>query len=259
MTDAKSTIDLQKVYSERLCKYNCVVTEDDYAAFEKFKPYLIRLSEIENKSMAVFDLCKKKFIFFSSRLNNGIHTVCDEDRELLNDFYARLHPDDLNFVLDTKIKMFDFQAGLQPSELKDYKLVFSFRMKNGAGVYWQYVQQQAVLEPDKEGKMWLIVSITELLTEDTTKFKQQRYLINNKTKKFQPFINEKEDGSFQLLSEREWEVFALVAHGMDTPAIAEKLFISKETVNNHRKHILAKTSIGNTAQTIQLAKCLGII
>jgi DNA-binding CsgD family transcriptional regulator len=259
MTDTETKIDFQKVYSERLSKYNCVVTEDDYAAFEKIKSYLIRLSEIESKSMAVFDLCKKKFIFFSSRLNNGIHTVCDDNSELLNDFYARLHPDDLNFVLDTKIKMFDFQAGLQPQELKDYKLVFSFRMKNEAGVYWQYVQQQAVLEPDKEGKMWLIVSITELLTEDTAKFKQQRYLINTKTKKFQPFTNESEDGSFQLLSEREWEVVALVAHGLGTPAIAKKLFISKQTVNNHRKHILAKTNIGNTAQTIQLAKCMGII
>ena len=54
----------------------------------------------------------------------------------------------------------------------------------------------------------------------------------------------------QKLSVREIEIIGLVMQGYTNHEIAEKLFISYETVKSHRKHILLKTGAKNTAALI---------
>jgi DNA-binding NarL/FixJ family response regulator len=55
------------------------------------------------------------------------------------------------------------------------------------------------------------------------------------------------------LSERELEVIALIAEGYTNQQIAEKLFLSSHTVNTHRKNIMAKLGINNTAGIVMYA------
>ena len=54
----------------------------------------------------------------------------------------------------------------------------------------------------------------------------------------------------QKLSLREIEVLGLIMQGYTNNEIAEKLFVSYETVKSHRKHILLKTGAKNTAALI---------
>ncbi|MGI4832152.1 MAG: response regulator [Janthinobacterium lividum] len=56
-----------------------------------------------------------------------------------------------------------------------------------------------------------------------------------------------------LLSKREHEVLQLIAQGLTTSEMAEKLFTSKRTVETHRQNILAKTQMKNTAALIRFA------
>ena len=56
-----------------------------------------------------------------------------------------------------------------------------------------------------------------------------------------------------LISRREREVLTLIADGFTNAEIAGKLFISIPTVNTHRKSLLAKFNVGNTAGLIKLA------
>lgn len=50
-----------------------------------------------------------------------------------------------------------------------------------------------------------------------------------------------------VLSERENEIIVLIAEGHTNEIIAEQLFLSKHTVNTHRKNIMAKLGVKNTA------------
>jgi DNA-binding NarL/FixJ family response regulator len=55
------------------------------------------------------------------------------------------------------------------------------------------------------------------------------------------------------LSERETDVLIGICRGLSTQEIAEKLFISKRTVDSHRANILEKTGSKNTASLVVYA------
>jgi DNA-binding NarL/FixJ family response regulator len=55
------------------------------------------------------------------------------------------------------------------------------------------------------------------------------------------------------LTRREKEVLQLIAEGYTNPEIAEKLFVSLSTVDTHRKSLLAKLDVKNTALLIRFA------
>ncbi|MFK7949618.1 MAG: LuxR C-terminal-related transcriptional regulator [Saprospiraceae bacterium] len=54
------------------------------------------------------------------------------------------------------------------------------------------------------------------------------------------------------LSKREIEVMNLVIEGFDNQKIAKKLFISKHTVQSHRKNIFKKMDVHSVAELIKL-------
>lgn len=49
------------------------------------------------------------------------------------------------------------------------------------------------------------------------------------------------------LSDREIEIIRLISDGLTNKQIADQLFLSKHTVNTHRKNIMQKLGINNTA------------
>ena len=54
----------------------------------------------------------------------------------------------------------------------------------------------------------------------------------------------------RLLTSREYEILHFIAMGFDSEIIAEKLFLSVNTVNTHRRNILKKTGASNTLELI---------
>ncbi|HTE12096.1 MAG TPA: response regulator transcription factor [Chitinophagaceae bacterium] len=68
-------------------------------------------------------------------------------------------------------------------------------------------------------------------------------------------LKEHQKSTTQLpeLSPREKEILGLIAEGYTNPQIAEKIFLSSFTVDSHRKNLLAKLNVKNTASLIRLA------
>lgn len=56
-----------------------------------------------------------------------------------------------------------------------------------------------------------------------------------------------------LISKRECEIITLIAEGFTNAQIAEKLFLSAHTINTHRKNIMAKLGVKNTAGIVMYA------
>ena len=64
---------------------------------------------------------------------------------------------------------------------------------------------------------------------------------------------------YSELSNREREVFQLIAEGRSTKEISEILFVSISTVKTHRSHIMEKLQLENLSQLIRFAIELGIV
>ena len=64
---------------------------------------------------------------------------------------------------------------------------------------------------------------------------------------------------YDSLSEREREVFQLVAEGHSNKEIAQLLSVSPTTVETHRGHVLQKLNVHNTAELVLYAVRRGVI
>jgi DNA-binding CsgD family transcriptional regulator len=61
------------------------------------------------------------------------------------------------------------------------------------------------------------------------------------------------------LTPRELEVLQLIADGLSTKEMAERLFVSENTVKTHSSRVLEKLGASRRTQAVQLAKTQGII
>ena len=66
-------------------------------------------------------------------------------------------------------------------------------------------------------------------------------------------------GSGPGVSSKELEVLRLIADGLDSQSIATRLFISINTVESHRSHLMRKLRASNAADMVMKAVSLGII
>ena len=61
------------------------------------------------------------------------------------------------------------------------------------------------------------------------------------------------------LTPRELEVLQLIAEGLSTREMAERLFVSENTVKTHISRVLDKLGASRRTQAVQLAKSQGVI
>ena len=61
------------------------------------------------------------------------------------------------------------------------------------------------------------------------------------------------------LSGRETEVLQLIAEGLTNTQVADKLFLSAHTVTTHRKNIMSKLGVNNTASMVMYAVKTGLV
>ncbi len=100
----------------------------------------------------------------------------------------------------------------------------------------------------------------EIIEALTAVYKNSQFLCGQIAEKL---VNFSDDGSGQLhkkmncagieISAREIEIIRLITEGHSNKEIADKLFISLHTVNTHRKNIMNKLGINNTAGLVMFA------
>jgi len=61
------------------------------------------------------------------------------------------------------------------------------------------------------------------------------------------------------ITRRELEILELISKGMSNREIAEKLFVSENTVKTHSSRIFDKLSAKRRTQAVQIGKELGLI
>ena len=91
----------------------------------------------------------------------------------------------------------------------------------------------------------------EILKAITTVINSQNYLTHEAEIALR-YENEQQS-KLPKLTKRESEVLSLIANGLTNHQISEKLFISIDTVDSHRKNLHSKLNVNNTAMLIKFA------
>ena len=78
-------------------------------------------------------------------------------------------------------------------------------------------------------------------------------LVSNVELKARPVYSKKLSCEGFVVSEREIEIIKLIAVGLSNKQIADKLCLSLHTINTHRKNILQKLKVNNTAGVVMFA------
>ena len=101
------------------------------------------------------------------------------------------------------------------------------------------------LESVSEGKYFMDPSLSHAVVENLMKFPEDEVRVD--------------DEGYDALTRREKEVMCLLAEGLSTKEIAEKLFISRKTVENYRSNILSKLDLHSTVELVRYAAKFGLI
>jgi len=198
----------------------------------------------------IFDLQISKFTFVSENIRNVLGY---NPEEFTSEFFINhIHPDDLPYFVNFENKAAEFFNMLTIDNIFKYKVQYDLRVQKTSGEYIRVLQQTVTLETTETGgvnkSLGIHTDISDIKPEGTPSLSiigmdgEPSYLNIEVEKVFVP--------TKSLLSEREKGILFHVIHGKHSNEIAEILGLSKHTVLNHRRNILAKTETNSTADLI---------
>ena len=228
----------------------------DYSILKKRKNDWIKLSEVTHSIVLVFDCYTNKFIFVSDNIPKlyGL----DSRRLFIHGHQPVIeviHPEDIDYGLLVRNKIYSTLHSFSNEEKKNYKAIHEMRIRNIRGEYIRIIEQEQVLELDKSGNIWLMLSVIDVDASHESEITKS-HLYNFKTGE-QIFID-LSDTLNEPLTNRELEVLQLMKKGSLSKEIAETLKVSINTVNSHRQNILQKLKANNSIEAVNFAQRLGL-
>jgi PAS domain S-box-containing protein len=172
---------------------------------------------------------------------------------------AAMHPDDLPYFLQFEQKVQEFFNELSAEKVLKYKVSYDFRIKSKQGNYLRLLHQVATIQINEEGGGNRVIGIHT----DITNLKKENgsslsFIGLDGEESYRDVLRAKTADSDRLeiqgLSKREHQILTYILQGKTSMQIADILFISRFTVDTHRRNILAKTNCRNTNELA--LKCL---
>lgn len=249
---------IEEIFFKYLLQYQFDENDLDYALVEKHKAVLQTLSDVSNSGICVFDMFKRQVVFYSSNFGKLLgYQLADYEETGQYFFEGKIHGDDkrdLSFNGVTVLKLFN---NFSNDEKLNHKLVNEYRMLNAQHKYVRLIEQYQVLELDKKGQVWLLVSIVDISPYQETYNGSKSQLLNFRTGKIIPIVAAAK-AQFDL-TKRELEILKLVKEGYLSKEISNQLSISVHTVNTYRQRFLEKLGANNSVEAIMFASKLGLL
>ena len=194
--------------------------------------------EDKNLMISVFDIKINKFLYCNDSFKNVLGFNADEIIQGGWEFwYNRINPNEAR-IIKNKIELLIQKPH---SEKHQEVLSFTYHIKDIFSK-WFFVSHELSLYQFKKNLFVLnyLYDISQIeRIEYFFGFKQQ----NPKNK----------DGTNITVSKREKEVLLLISEGFSSKQIADELYISNHTAIKHRKNLIEKFKVKNTAQLIKEA------
>jgi len=230
-----------------------------FSGIDRRDPLILALEEMmdQNKQyLSVFDMLHMKTLFVSQ----GSIKFLGVKPENLTAYHFKeaTHPDDLKRQELGLVTMFKIAHELFVAKKGEMVLSSNFRLRTPDGNYNnQLVQCYFFYSPDPNNTIYLINIKTDISWSNKNKHGFHYYLGKDVSNFRYP--DEELLAIGHSLTDREFEIIKLIKEGLDSEQIAERLFLSKHTVNTHRKNILNKTGKALISELIYTLEEQGLL
>lgn len=228
------------------------LTENEANQTNKYIEAIKAFSRTTYSSLYVIDYEKKGFEYVSDNPLFLCGYSSEEVKEMGYEFYFKNVPqEDLELLLKINTIGFDFYERTPIEERKEYTISYDFTLKTKEGKSILINQKLTPIFLTEEGKIWkalCIVSLSSKLNSgNITIYKNgsdvtYEYDLNADYWKTQEKIK---------LSDREKGIIQYSIRGYSIKEIAEKTFISPDTVKFHRKKIFERLEVANISEAIK--------
>jgi len=230
-----------------------------FKGIDRQDPLILALEEmmkINNQFLSVFDMLHMKTLFVSQRCTQMLG-VQPEDLTSYH-FKEATHPDDLERSELGLVKMFKIAHELFVAKKGEMVISSNLRMRSPGGNYINHLAQGYFF--------YCLVPVETVymihLNTDISWFKKMKhgfhYYVGTDLSYFR-YPDQEMLMMGNVFSDREFEIIELIHSGLNSEQIGEKLFLSKYTIDTHRRNILNKTSKAHISDVIYDLKEQGLL
>lgn len=235
-------------------KYSC----NGFSTIDESDPLVLELEEqlaINNQFFYLADSLKLNIIYTSKKSSDiiGVHPNDFDPQSIL----SKTHPDDLSRLLMARTKIFEISGDLLVSKKKHFLLLTNIKTENGQGDYSNILHQVYFFYCQIKKTVYLINILNNIDWYMKNKKNFYYYLGDNLSYFKYPtkeFLNQG-----YVFSNREFEIIKMINKGLGTKEIAQKLLISINTVNTHRRNIINKTENSKISEIISELRLSGFL
>jgi DNA-binding CsgD family transcriptional regulator len=194
-------------------------------------------TERNDQFFTASDMTKIAYLYSSKRSQQLIGYKPEQISPAI--FVDITHPDDLHRLDLCRMEMIKIANDIYSAKKGSTLMSFTLRLRNPSGEYNNFLGQAYFFYSKiPVVAVFLIQVITKIDWFKMTKH-GSHYYIGNDMSLFR-FPDEKLLKVGHNISDREFEIIKLIEKGLTSKQIAEKLFLSAHTVDNHRSKILKK-------------------
>ena len=214
------------------------------------------MMEKNDQFLYIGALSKMEIIFVSKR-SAQMMGIKPEDLHP-DHFFQASHPDDLIRVRLGRLRLFKMEYNISVAKAGYSLMSSNYRMRNAQGNYSNLLMQLFVLYREFEYESAFVIKIhTKIDWCRKLKFGYHFYTGNDLS-----YFRYPDEELLMMgipFTNRELEIMHLIESGLDSYQIAEKIFLSPQTIYTHRRNILKKSGKATLFDVIYDLKDRGVL
>jgi DNA-binding CsgD family transcriptional regulator len=211
----------------------------------------------------VLDYTTKKYLYVDEACFDLFgYTATQWKEEGIEGYLSKWHADDLR-IMSHEIfpKNLQFLQDVTPDKYEDLIFSYNYRVLNAKGEFISILQRSSFIPGKEKGHPIATIGaafeITHFKTDtDIIHTIEEVRFINARPYNeiiYKRIYHASSNNGSVLLSKREIQILQQMALGLSSKQIADQLYLSTNTINNHRKNMLNRTGCKTSVELLKFA------
>jgi hypothetical protein len=230
-----------------------------FKGIDSADPLMVKLEammETNNQFIYIGALTKLEILYVSKR---SVQMMGIRPEDLHPDhFFGSAHPDDYIRGSLGRVRLFKMAHNVSVAKAGYSLMSSNFRMRNAEGGYSNMLMQLYVFYRKLPYESVFLIKVHTII-DGCCKLKHGYHFYTGDDMSYFRYPDEELLGVGVPFSNRELEILQLVESGLNSYQIADKIFISPQTVYTHRRNILKKSGKPTLSDVIYDLKDRGVL